>query len=213
MKKKPTSDWARLQAMTDEDIDYSDIPPLDASVLASMKVRMPVGKIPVTLRVDADVLDWYKGQGAGYQTRMHAVLKGYMQGVGEPAAVRESPVSTYKVEDKPARRLADSESTLAKPSQMTLRKDIGYYVRTRVPVGNGLLDIALGYSEKEGSAAYALGRFRLNLPRLLALGHIRPVTGSRKDLVILLRLNSDGIIGLQTRKDQPFLPLARVPTG
>ena len=34
-------------------------------------------KVPVTLRLDADVLDWFKGEGDGYQTRMNAVLRAY----------------------------------------------------------------------------------------------------------------------------------------
>jgi uncharacterized protein (DUF4415 family) len=34
-------------------------------------------KVPVTLRVDPDVLDWFKGEGEGYQTRMNAVLRAY----------------------------------------------------------------------------------------------------------------------------------------
>lgn len=38
---------------------------------------MPEPKKPVTLRVDADVLAWFRSQGKGYQTLMNAVLKGY----------------------------------------------------------------------------------------------------------------------------------------
>ena len=38
---------------------------------------MPAGKRQVTLRIDADVLDWFRAQGKGYQSRMNAVLRAY----------------------------------------------------------------------------------------------------------------------------------------
>lgn len=72
----------RLAAMKDEDIDYSDIPPLTDEQLAGM-VRAdqyrPV-KRTVTMRVDADVLEWLKGKsgGSGYQTQLNALLRGLM---------------------------------------------------------------------------------------------------------------------------------------
>jgi uncharacterized protein (DUF4415 family) len=39
-------------------------------------------KAAVSLRLDADVLDWFKGRGAGYQTRINAVLRAYMEAAG-----------------------------------------------------------------------------------------------------------------------------------
>jgi uncharacterized protein (DUF4415 family) len=42
-------------------------------------VHLAPGKKPVTLRLDADVLDWFKSLGKGYQTRMNAVLRSYKQ--------------------------------------------------------------------------------------------------------------------------------------
>jgi uncharacterized protein (DUF4415 family) len=65
--------------MTDEEIDTSSSPELDASFFANATLRMPTPKRAVSLRIDPDVLDWYKEQGSGYQTRMNAVLRMYMQ--------------------------------------------------------------------------------------------------------------------------------------
>ena len=39
-------------------------------------------KAAISLRLDADVLDWFRAQGAGYQTRMNAVLRAYMEAFG-----------------------------------------------------------------------------------------------------------------------------------
>ena len=77
MKKKPTStksqtNFARLDKMKDEDIDYSDAPAITPEMFAKSIVRRglkPRTKTQVTLRVDTDVLDWYKKQGRGYQTK------------------------------------------------------------------------------------------------------------------------------------------------
>ncbi len=72
------TDWQRLEVMTDADIDTSDIPELGADFFARAELRNPP-KQPVTLRLDADVLDWFKEQGQGYQTRINKLLRLYMQ--------------------------------------------------------------------------------------------------------------------------------------
>lgn len=64
--------------MRDEDIDYSDIPPLDEEFFRTARLLMPQPKKPVALRLDADVLDWLKRQGRGYQSRVNAILRAYM---------------------------------------------------------------------------------------------------------------------------------------
>jgi uncharacterized protein (DUF4415 family) len=65
--------------MTDEEIDTSDIPPLDDAFFARAGRRLPHSKVPVTVDVDADVLDWYKAQGESYQQRMNAALRIYAE--------------------------------------------------------------------------------------------------------------------------------------
>ena len=79
MKKTSRTDWERIDAMADEDIDTNEIPPVDEEFFANAELRLPRKKIMVTMRVDPDVLDWYKSFGKGYQTRMNAVLRTYME--------------------------------------------------------------------------------------------------------------------------------------
>ena len=69
----------KLDRMKDEDIDYSDIPELDAEFFATARVVVPPGKKQVTVRLDRDVLAWLKAQGRGYQTRINAVLRAYYE--------------------------------------------------------------------------------------------------------------------------------------
>ncbi len=69
--------------MTDEDIDFSDSPPVTPEQFARAVAReglSPVArKKQVTLRLDGDVLDWFRAQGKGYQTRINALLREYMK--------------------------------------------------------------------------------------------------------------------------------------
>ncbi|MEZ4675388.1 MAG: BrnA antitoxin family protein [Caldilineaceae bacterium] len=78
LNKHSATDWARLETMTDDEIDTSDIPLLDDDFFAKGELRLPKQKPLISIRVDADVLEWFKAQGPGYQTRMNAVLRLYM---------------------------------------------------------------------------------------------------------------------------------------
>jgi uncharacterized protein (DUF4415 family) len=78
MSKESKTDWARLDQMVDQDIDPTDIPLLDDAFFRNADLRLPIKKA-VTIRLDADVLEWFKGQGAGYQTRINQLLRHYMQ--------------------------------------------------------------------------------------------------------------------------------------
>ena len=76
-----------LKRMRDREIDTADISPtLDWSKAVVGKFYRPIKK-PLTIRLDADVLAWPKGQGKGYQTRINALLRSAME-IGSPAARR-----------------------------------------------------------------------------------------------------------------------------
>lgn len=78
-KKKSKTDWDKLHAMPNKGIDYSDIPPLDSEFFRKGELRMPKSKPLISIRIDPDVLEWFKSQGTGYQTRINAVLRMYME--------------------------------------------------------------------------------------------------------------------------------------
>jgi uncharacterized protein (DUF4415 family) len=68
----------RLEDMTDADIDLSDMPEtLDWSHAIRGKYYRPVKK-PYSLRLDEDVVAWFKAGGSGYQTRINAALREYV---------------------------------------------------------------------------------------------------------------------------------------
>lgn len=76
------TDPARLAARTDAEIQITpEHPEADVRHIVRGIVRrglQPVSpKASISLRVDADVLEWFKAQGSGYQTRMNAVLRAF----------------------------------------------------------------------------------------------------------------------------------------
>jgi len=76
---KINKDLEKLKKLPDKDIDYSDIAETDNNFWADADIVMPKKKQPISLRVDTDVVDWFKKQGKQYQSRMNAVLRSYME--------------------------------------------------------------------------------------------------------------------------------------
>ncbi len=73
------TDLAVLEALPDEDIDTSDIPEgTDWSDAVRGKFYRPVKKA-ISLRVDADIIAWFRSQEGRYQSRMNAALREYMR--------------------------------------------------------------------------------------------------------------------------------------
>ncbi|RAP33963.1 3-oxoacyl-ACP synthase [Candidatus Marinamargulisbacteria bacterium SCGC AAA071-K20] len=67
-----------LRKRKDSDIDCTDVPELDKAFWNKAKVRYPESKKAVSLRLDVDILNWYKEQGKGYQSLMNSVLRSFM---------------------------------------------------------------------------------------------------------------------------------------
>jgi uncharacterized protein (DUF4415 family) len=83
ISRKSRTDWKRVDALEDRKIDLSDTPELTPEMFARAVVRRGLKPIPgkrqLTIRIDSDVLEWYRRQGPGYQTRINALLRAYMQ--------------------------------------------------------------------------------------------------------------------------------------
>jgi uncharacterized protein (DUF4415 family) len=77
MKTASSSDWEKVKNLKEENIDTSDAPEWDDSMFANAKIQLPEQKKTISIRLDSDLIDWYKSQGKGYQTRMAAVLSMY----------------------------------------------------------------------------------------------------------------------------------------
>src|ERR1700689_1913414 len=77
-KKRSRTDWKRIDAMRDEDIDFSDIPE-QGSDFFKHAILWPGPKKQITLRIDPDVLTFFRQHGRGYQSTINAVLRKYME--------------------------------------------------------------------------------------------------------------------------------------
>ena len=63
----------------DDQIDYSDIPELDKAFWDNARLVLPKeSKRQMTIRFDADMVEWFKSRGKGYQSHMNAILRAYM---------------------------------------------------------------------------------------------------------------------------------------
>jgi uncharacterized protein (DUF4415 family) len=78
------TDWNRLRAMSDEEIEANaaadeENPPLDAAFFRAMKPLSTARKQRVTMFLDDDVLDYFRRGDRGYQTRINAILRQYVE--------------------------------------------------------------------------------------------------------------------------------------
>ena len=69
---------SEIAAIKESDIDYSDIPELDDTFWANAELKMPHTKDKITVRIDHDIIEWLKSQGAGYQSKMNSILRQFM---------------------------------------------------------------------------------------------------------------------------------------
>lgn len=84
MNNSSATDWARIDALTDETIDTSDIPPVTEADFARATVRRPRQAMTITVQVDPDVLAWYQAQGDAYEQRLRAALRIYAEAHQSP---------------------------------------------------------------------------------------------------------------------------------
>jgi len=78
---KSKTNWKKFDQLTDKQIDTTEILALDKEWFKNAKIVLPEKKKAISLRVDKEVLDWFKSKskGKGYQTFMNAVLKAYVE--------------------------------------------------------------------------------------------------------------------------------------
>jgi uncharacterized protein (DUF4415 family) len=76
---KSKTNWRKLYQATDEEINYTDSPATTEDFWKDAEVVMPPHKVHLSLRLDDDVVAFFKREGRGYQTKINAVLKSYMR--------------------------------------------------------------------------------------------------------------------------------------
>ena len=79
MNDSSKTNWEQIDALADDQIDTSDIPPLSESFFTRATWRKPQPPITVTLHLDPDVLAWFQAQGTEYEQRINAALRIYAE--------------------------------------------------------------------------------------------------------------------------------------
>ena len=83
ISRRSGSDWKRLSSMAYDEVYTSEVPEISPEQFARAIVRRGLrpssGKVHLTIRLDRDVLEWYRQKGPGYQTRINELLRAYMK--------------------------------------------------------------------------------------------------------------------------------------
>lgn len=81
--KKSQTDWARIDAMTDDEIDYSDIPPITDEMWKAGVLRKGLKPTPKKAQenfpIDIDIIEYFKSQGQNYRVKINQLLREYME--------------------------------------------------------------------------------------------------------------------------------------
>lgn len=77
------TNWAALESMEDEGIDYSDIPPLTEKSFEKATLRIPASQAQQLVRIEPDILQWFQSQGGEYKDLINSILRRYVDSKAE----------------------------------------------------------------------------------------------------------------------------------
>ncbi|MBN3946370.1 MAG: BrnA antitoxin family protein [Nostoc sp. NMS7] len=81
------TNWTALESMNDEEIDYSDIPPLTEDFFQKATLRVPAPQAQHVVQIEPDILEWFQAQSGEYKTLINSVLRRYIKNCEEHRAV------------------------------------------------------------------------------------------------------------------------------
>ncbi len=77
------TNWAALETMDDESIDYSDIPPLTEEFFEQATLKIPASQAQQLVQIEPEVLKWFQAQGSEYKALINSILRHYIESQGE----------------------------------------------------------------------------------------------------------------------------------
>jgi uncharacterized protein (DUF4415 family) len=80
------TNWAALEAMNDESIDYSDIPPLTDEFFEKATLRIPAAHAPRWVEIDPDILKWFQAQGGEHKALINSALRHHIDNTNHQSA-------------------------------------------------------------------------------------------------------------------------------
>ncbi len=73
------TNWEALESRSEENIDYSDIPPLTDEFFARATLRIPADQADNLVQLDPDVKQWFEAQGEQYKTLINSILRQHIE--------------------------------------------------------------------------------------------------------------------------------------
>ena len=77
------TNWAALEAMSDEEIDYSDIPSMTEEFFEKATLRVPSAQARNWVQIDPDIISWFQSQDAEYKKLINLVLRRHIESGGD----------------------------------------------------------------------------------------------------------------------------------
>jgi uncharacterized protein (DUF4415 family) len=87
LKNTSRTNWEALEAGSDENIDYSDIPPLTDEFFEKATLRVPANQSNRWVQIEPDVLKWFQSQGEEYKLLINLALRRYIENSDEQSAL------------------------------------------------------------------------------------------------------------------------------
>jgi uncharacterized protein (DUF4415 family) len=78
-KSTSRTNWTALESMSDDDIDYSDIPPLTDEFFEKAVLRLPAVQAKNLVQLDPDIIAWFQAQGGEYKTVINSILRHHIE--------------------------------------------------------------------------------------------------------------------------------------
>jgi len=92
MSRLSKTNYDKINKLSDNDIDYSDVPETDEEFWNDAQVLFPTKKTHLSIRLDDDIVLWFKQYGRGYQTKINAVLRSYISNTKKRQSKNRSKV-------------------------------------------------------------------------------------------------------------------------
>ncbi|MBW4603398.1 MAG: BrnA antitoxin family protein [Calothrix sp. FI2-JRJ7] len=79
LKSTSRTNWEALESMSDDDINYDDIPPLTDEFFNKAMLTIPVSQAKNLVQLDPDVMAWFEAQGGEYKATINSILRRHIQ--------------------------------------------------------------------------------------------------------------------------------------
>jgi hypothetical protein len=128
-KRSSKTDWSRVDALGDSEIDVADVPELDEGFFSRAALRLPSGEVQVSLRLDPSLFSWFESQPGNPMAKMKAALRIYKAAheSEDDSSIARAQVTSVEPNPAPGKRMLESEFDAAMMDVYRRAKDEAHY--------------------------------------------------------------------------------------